>query len=393
MPRKPVSANFKIVLVFLAILIVVAVLLYTQTIVRKLQEREFENASFYTEAIEYIVNDESPNGDYTFPMKIVNNIDFPILMTDSNHVPQSGKNLPVDSTLSPDALMAAHLSIRDRMREVNPPIVVTYQDSVVLNFVYYDESDLVKDLRRLPYIEILLAGMFILVGYIGFSYIKRSEQANIWVGLSKETAHQLGTPLMSLMGWLELLRAQKDDPEGIIHTLDDMENDVNRLSRIALRFSKIGSRPELVDQDLMVTLRKAAEYLRKRSPQLGRKVDIIVPAHGELRVRYNAELLEWVFENLMKNALDAIEEADGRIEFIVEEHGRYAVIDVRDNGKGIDTRRKKDIFRPGYSTKKRGWGLGLSLSKRIVEDYHKGKLFVHDSSPGRGTTFRIKLPK
>lgn len=393
MQRRPVSANFKIALVALAILIVIAVLFYTQSIVEKLQERELASLELHISALEYIVNDESPNGDYTFETSVIDVIDFPILMTDPEMIPTSSKNINVDSSkLSSEELLAFHIEERDRMAEINPPIVVAYKDSVIFGYVFYDESDLVKDLRALPYIEILVAGMFILIGYIGFSYIKRSEQANIWVGMSKETAHQLGTPLSSMMGWLELLREQSDDPETLRQTIAEMEKDVSRLNRIALRFSKIGSKPQLSEQNLMDTIRKSADYYRRRTPQLGKKVSIIVPDIASVTARYNAELLEWVFENLMKNALDAMEQSDGHIEYFVSRRGKKIIIDVKDNGKGIDLRLKKDIFRPGYSTKKRGWGLGLSLARRIVQDYHRGKLFVHETAPGKGTTFRIILP-
>lgn len=393
MKGRPLPANFKIVLVVMALGIVLSVLFYTQTIVEKLQEREHLSANRYTKAIEWIAQDASQSGDYTFAFDMVEDIDFPILMTDADTLPISAQNLDIDSAaLSPAQLKAVHLKLRDEFAQVNPPIVVTYNDTMVLHYLYYDESDLVKQLRALPYVEILVASMFILIGYIGFSYIKRSEQANIWVGMSKETAHQLGTPLSSLLGWLQLLREQKGNPEEMEQTVDEMEKDVNRLNRIALRFSKIGSKPQLDQQNLMDTIRKSADYYRRRTPQLGKKVEIVVPGIAQVAARYNAELMEWVFENLIKNALDAMEQNEGRIEFSVLSGHRNITIDVHDTGKGMDQRMKKDIFRPGFSTKKRGWGLGLSLARRIVQDYHNGKLFVHDTAPGKGTTFRIQLP-
>ncbi len=393
MKGRPLPTNFKIVLVLMAIAIVISVLFYTQTIVEKLQEREHLSADRYTKAIEYIVNDASQSGDYTIAFSIIENIDFPILMTDADTVPVSIQNIEVDSSkLTPGQIRTLLDEKREEFAQVNPPIVVTYNDTMVLNYVYYDESEMVKELRALPYVEILVASMFILIGYIGFSYIKRSEQANIWVGMSKETAHQLGTPLSSLLGWLQLLREQKGNPEEMDQTVDEMEKDVNRLNRIALRFSKIGSKPQLDQQNLMDTIRKSADYYRRRTPQLGKKVEIVVPDLDQVTAHYNSELLEWVFENLMKNALDAMEQNEGRIEFSIVPGHRNITIDIHDTGKGMDQRMKKDIFRPGFSTKKRGWGLGLSLARRIVQDYHHGKLFVHDTSPGKGTTFRIQLP-
>lgn len=393
MTRSPVSANLKIVLVVLALGIVVALLLHTQTIVRKLQEREHRYADLYVKALEYIGSESASNADLTLiTEEIINKIDFPIIIAAPDRRPSGSKNIAIDSTLSPDEVIRFLEKERDAMAAHNPPLALLYQDTIVTQYVYYDESDTVKQLRALPYIEIAVATLFIFIGYISFSYIKRSEQANIWVGMSKETAHQLGTPLSSIMGWIALLREQQAMPPPALALVDEMENDVQRLERIALRFSKIGSQPELHEQDIGDTVRKSVEYYKKRIPRLGKTVEFTVRQTDPVLVRCNAELIEWVFENLIKNALDAIESSSGRITFTVGRSGRTAVIDVADTGKGIEKRRRKDIFRPGYSTKKRGWGLGLSLARRIVENYHKGRLFVLASDPGRGTTFRIKLP-
>ena len=389
-----VPGNIKIALVLMAFTIVLGLLVYTQSIVQKLQEKEHRYADLYVKSLEYIGSEKaSDNPDLTLIIdEIINKIDFPIIIADPQHVPSASKNLGVDSTLTGEALTAYLIPERDRMGAKNPPLALMYQDTIVTQYVYYDESDIVRELRALPYIEIAVATLFILVGYIGFSYIKRTEQANIWVGMSKETAHQLGTPLSSLMGWIELLRSHPDTPANLRELIDDMESDVSRLNRISIRFSKIGSRPDLTEQPLLETLTKSIEYYRKRIPQKGKKVDIILLPVPDVRVRYNAELFEWVLENLMKNALDAMDGPAGTIEFAVSVSSRHVVIDVRDTGKGFDMRLKKEIFRPGYSTKKRGWGLGLSLSKRIIENYHRGKLYVVHSAQGRGTTFRIKLP-
>ncbi len=391
MARKPVSANFKIILVLLALALVVGVLLYTQSIVKKLQAREDRSASMYMRAIQYLGSEQSSTGDITFVTDYIRSIDFPILYTDAKQVPIGSLNM-VDPNMPPAKQTEFLIHERDRLKDLHPPLIIKYQDSIIIHYFYYDESRLVKELRILPYIEILLGGLFMLVGYIGFSYIKQSEQANIWVGLSRETAHQLGTPLSSMLGWLELLRSQNIEDPIAVEAINEMENDVHRLNRIAMRFSKIGSRPELTDQCLTDTIQKSVEYFRKRTPQQGMKVDILVHAHAPVQYKYNAELFEWVLENLMKNALDAMEGKKGSIEFFVSKSAKYVTIDVKDSGKGLDMRMRKDIFRPGFSTKKRGWGLGLSLSKRIVENYHSGKLFVLESATGKGTTIRIKLP-
>jgi signal transduction histidine kinase len=259
----------------------------------------------------------------------------------------------------------------------------------VLNYVHYGESLLIRQLRWLPYVEIGLAAVFILIAYIGFSYIKRSEQSNIWVGMAKETAHQLGTPLSSLMGWMDIARSGA--PE-LGETLVEMENDIERLNKVTERFSKIGSTPDLKPENLDEIVAGVIRYMSKRLPKTGRKVDLVIETAGTFKARVNRELFEWVVENLTKNALDAIEGPGGKVSFsFSKEHGRV-LLDVKDTGKGIDSKYHKEVFRPGYTTKKRGWGLGLSLSKRIIEDYHRGKLSVKESNPGTGTTFRIRLP-
>jgi hypothetical protein len=236
--------------------------------------------------------------------------------------------------------------------------------------------------------------LWILIGYISFSYIKRSEQSSIWVGMARETAHQLGTPISSMMGWVELLKHQtgSSDPK-IIETLHDMDNDLQRLQKIASRFSRIGSKPDLKDENLVEVIEKVLQYFQRRIPQTGKKVQLSLEYKSPIIVQINSELFEWVIENLIKNGLDAIENGSGKITISLTERQKSVNIDVTDTGKGIDMTYRKEVFRPGFSTKKRGWGLGLSLSQRIIETYHSGKLTLKDSKPGTGTTFRIKLRK
>jgi len=257
--------------------------------------------------------------------------------------------------------------------------------------VHYGESILITRLRWLPYIEIVIAALFIFVGYIGFSYIKRSEQSNIWVGMARETAHQLGTPLSSMMGWVEILKLRPQPESKLTDTIAEMENDLLRLNKIADRFSKIGSKPDLREEDLSDVIKGVLVYFQKRIPQMGKRVELVAEPGEEVRAKINRELFEWVLENLVKNGLDAMEDGKGRISFQISRQNGAPVIDVTDTGKGIDAAYRKDIFRPGFSTKKRGWGLGLSLSKRIIETYHRGKLTVKESKLGVGTTFRIRL--
>ena len=289
------------------------------------------------------------------------------------------------------------------MDEINKPIKVSFQDSVPLSYVHYGQSKLVTRLKILPIVEFFVAGVFIFLGYFGFNYIKRTEQSNIWVGLSKETAHQLGTPLSSLMGWNELMKVNAGNPAKVEELANEMSNDLDRLGKIANRFSKIGSKPDLKMENIYDVIDKVIKYFEIRIPRITvgtfegqsskRKIDLKILGSNASSALINRELFEWVIENLTKNALDAIESSTGSITFVLSERGGHIYIDVIDTGKGIDLRFKKDIFRPGFSTKVRGWGLGLSLSKRIIETYHKGKLTIKDSAPGKGTTFRIRLNK
>jgi len=210
--------------------------------------------------------------------------------------------------------------------------------------------------------------------------------------MSKETAHQLGTPISSLMGWNEILKMNYNNPDKVLDTAEEIDNDLSRLNKITRRFSKIGSKPELIENSPYEVIEKVINYFQRRLPQLGKNVSIEIKGDKGAKTKINAELFEWVIENLIKNSLDAIENIDGFIKFSVLQNKNKIEIEITDNGKGIESGRKKDVFRPGFSTKKRGWGLGLSLSKRIIEDYHKGKIFVKNSVIDEGTTFKIILP-
>jgi signal transduction histidine kinase len=211
--------------------------------------------------------------------------------------------------------------------------------------------------------------------------------------MAKETAHQFGTPISSLMGWLEMLKMNYNDPNKVLDIAEEISNDVEKLNKITIRFSKIGSKPDLKPQNLYNEVIKVTDYFNRRLPQTGKTVELKITGDKNLCALINSDLFEWVIENLLKNALDAIEDKAGLITISISEGKKFAEVEVSDNGKGIDIKRRKDVFRPGYSTKKRGWGLGLSLSKRIIEGYHGGKIFVKSSIPGEGTTFKIQLKK
>lgn len=401
----PRSANIKLILLVIAVVIVVATLLYTRYLVEQLLRREHDVADLYAKSLQFIANSRSDQADYSFIFdEVIRSIDFPMILSDSDDQPMepfytNARNVELDSTMSrarQREYLEQIIAELDRQNgPINVVIGINRQDSLIQH-LHYGESRLVTKLRWLPYAEIAVAGMFIILGYIGFSYIKRSEQSNIWVGMSKETAHQLGTPLSSLMGWVELLKGLAAGDPKMMGTIIEMENDLSRLQIVTERFSKIGAKPSLKEENVNEVITSVIRYYQRRLPSKygdGKTFDISITSTQQPTVRINRELFGWVIENLIKNGIDAMENRPGKISFSIEEKTDAVYIDVKDTGKGIDLKSKQDIFRPGYSTKQRGWGLGLSLSKRIIETYHQGKIFVKESKVGKGTTFRIKLTK
>jgi signal transduction histidine kinase len=403
MSGGPASVNIKISLLIIAFAIGGGTLFYTNDLVNKLQQKEKQYVQFFANGLEYVANSSEPEGDITFLFEnIIRPIDFPMILTNANdEVNLQGaateiRNIRYDSTLSEVELQKYFASKIIEMDAVQNPILVKYvqgQDTIILTKIHYGDSELINQLKFYPYIQILIVAIFIIIGYVGFSQIKKSEQSNIWVGMAKETAHQFGTPISSLMGWLEILRMHYNDPDKVLDTAEEIENDVEKLNKITHRFSKIGSKPELKSENIYDTVYKVVEYFKRRLPQTGKSVSISIEGDNGLNGNINAPLFEWVIENLIKNALDAIDQETGIISILIKENKNKVEIDICDNGKGIDLKRRKDVFRPGYSTKRRGWGLGLSLSKRIIEEYHSGKIFVKASVIGEGTTFKIILSR
>ena len=399
MSGGPASLNIKITLLIIAIFIAVATLYYTQNLIQKLQEKERQIVELYAKGIEYVANTSSMDVDITFLFdNIIKPIDFPLILTDpDNKVNLESRtdirNIIYDTTLSRKELEVLFGNMIIEMDNQHNPISVTYEDTLVLTKIHYGDSDLITQLKFYPYLQIIIATLFVILGYIGFSNIKRNEQSNIWVGMAKETAHQFGTPISSLMGWLEMLKIHYKDPDKVLDITEEITNDVEKLNKITYRFSKIGSTPELKKKIVFDEIKKVTEYFYRRLPQTGKSVELNIEGDRDASAELNSELFEWVIENLVKNALDAIGPKDGKINIVVSQSFNTVEIDVSDNGKGIEMKRRKDVFRPGYSTKRRGWGLGLSLSKRIIEGYHRGKIFVKNSIPGEGATFKIILRK
>ncbi|RCK71611.1 MAG: Sensor histidine kinase [Ignavibacteriae bacterium] len=393
----PKSTRIKLALVLGAILLVLATIIYTQIIVKKLLQKEKEIADLYAKSLEYLVTSPEIQSDYTFVFnEVLKAIDFPIILSDAEKNPLypynlNIKNIKLDTTLSEQKQKEFLIKLIQQFDEEREPIKIAINDTIILQYLHYGESEIVKELRWLPFIEITLAGLFILLGYIGFSYIKRTEQSNIWIGMAKETAHQLGTPLSNVMGWIEILKMNVEDNPKVLETIGEMENDLRRLEKVTERFSKIGSKPSLKEESLNEIINNVIEYFKKRLPQYRKNIELIVEAEQNVNAKVNRGLFEWVLENLIKNAIDAMEHSEGKITIILNQTNKYVIIDIKDTGKGIEPNIKRDIFRPGFSTKERGWGLGLSLSKRIVETYHKGKLSLVETKIGKGSTFRIRL--
>ena len=385
---------------FLAIAIaLVALFLYiSNRIVRDLASQEHERMEIWADATKSIITmadddtGENSPGNLDFLLRIIEgNRTIPVLLTDDRGTILMHRNFelpePVDS-LNP-------LFISDRNAEyLEKKLARLRNTSNVIHIViapgdsqhlYYEDSRLLRLLNYYPYIQILTMLIFVTVVYYALISTKKAEQNKVWVGLSKETAHQLGTPISSLMAWMELLESLGVDQE----TVTEMNKDVQRLSTIASRFGKIGSKPQMECGDVNLLVEKAAAYMSSR---ISKRIKVTVVTAGEpLTVNLSDSLFEWVMENLIKNAVDAMD-ADGSITITLHRERDCACIEVTDTGKGLPRKRFKTIFNPGYTTKKRGWGLGLTLAKRIIEQYHSGKIYVASSEIGVGTTFRIELP-
>lgn len=374
--------RWKILLFLGAILIGLASLLYTNWLTDKLSQEERKKVELWAEAIKRLASgDLDSETDVSLIEMISNqNTSIPLIVTASNDSILIHANIAVPPQRENEILRK---ELR-KMKLQNPPIEI-FIDDHTRQFLYYRESYLLRNLRLFPVIQLMVIFLFIGVAYLAFSASRSAEQNQVWVGMSKETAHQLGTPISSLMAWIELLRLKEVDGA----TVDELEKDVRRLEKITERFSKIGSRPELLHTDLSRVLATTLEYLRRRTSEKV-KFELHADPATLWELPLNEALFSWVIENLCKNAIDAMN-GEGTITLSLKEKENHVLLDITDTGKGLHKSQFKAIFRPGYSTKKRGWGLGLSLAKRIVENYHKGKIFIRDSEISKGTTFRIIL--
>lgn len=393
------SGTLKGVFFILIILSVIAILLYAQKLVNDLREESRDIVESYAMMVRRIgTSDDMDSNTLSWVFSnITGRIDFPIIMTDSTKNPTGWRGLDYETDDRSPETIAEIKKLMHQMGRQREPVVVKIWDpdnekERIMHYLFYGESKNITQLSLLPYISLSIMGLLALIALFGFSSIKTSEQRFIWVGMAKETAHQLGTPVSSLLGWVEVLRSSDPDEIDLQTISQDMRTDVGRLEKVAARFSQIGSMADLKVQDLRPIFKDIVKYFHRRLPQSGKEVKIIVNFDDIPPIAVNRDLFEWTLENLIKNSVDAVKQKKGVIEIttgMIDD--KRIFIDIRDNGIGITAKRKHDIFKPGYSTKKRGWGLGLNLAKRIVEEYHNGKLYVKESRPGEGTTMRIEL--
>jgi len=376
---------WKLLLLFFAVNIAILSWLYTNQLANKLAKEESKKAATWTAAMQRLAQAESDE-DVGFLLDIIrSNETIPIILADDSDNVLNFSNIDTNAVKEKEALLKRTLA---KMKTENVPIEVEYMEGHK-NYVYFKNSVLLSQLKWYPFLSLGLVALFIGISYFAFSSSRRYEQNQVWVGLAKETAHQLGTPISSLIAWVDLFKAIDSKPD--TEMLNEMRKDITRLELVTERFSKIGSDPVLVMEDIPELVSESVAYLKARASQ---KVvfEIKFEALHSCYAKVNRHLFDWVIENLTKNAIDAMD-GRGEITFSLTENKKYVVLDVRDSGKGISSSDWQQVFKPGYTTKKRGWGLGLSLAKRIVEEYHKGHIFVKDSNPEKGTTFRIILKK
>lgn len=374
--------NWRTGLAAIAIAIVSGTIVYSQYLARKIAGEERVKVEQWVEASMSLLNPDIT--DIRLPFKIISdNHDIPIIETNEKDSITNYVNLDSAKVANKEGYLRQQL---EKLRGINPPIeYVDPIDSTKVNRYYYGHTSLLNEVRYYPLIQLLIVGLFIIVTVLALRGSYRSTQNQVWAGMAKETAHQLGTPVSSLEGWVEVMR----EDERYRDIIPELSKDVNRLRLVSDRFGKIGSSPQLEETDIIQAVFQMVDYIRKRAPG---KVLMTVHTHGveSIKAKVSPPLFDWVIENLLKNALDAME-GKGSIDVDIRRNKGEVQIDVADTGKGISAKNINRVFKPGFTTKKRGWGLGLSLSRRIIEQYHKGEIFVKHSEPGKGTTFRVVI--
>lgn len=416
------SNRINIVLIGMLVLLGIGSFAYNQYLIGQMLKQERNSVELWAKAIEYTSNPMQEEISRKLlvaanELKANSSVsDSLISMIEDAESDRTSRNFVVQEILlnenrpqvptiivdqSGEIILSNHVGdelnseLINKFASMHPPIEIRLgnEEYYQMQYVYYGESPTVQQLRYFPYIQLSLLALLLGIGYVSYRTITKSEQSNLWVGMTKEAAHQLGTPLSSLYGWVELLKEEKRDDEFTQRICGELENDITRLRGVAERFNKIGSEPALELQQVEPILDQVIDYMERRLPQLGKDVEVRKSIESQAQVRVNPELFQWSFENLIKNAMDAINTSGKKAYVSIRVHRieNELVIDVEDSGVGIEKKYHKEIFKPGYSTKKRGWGLGLSLTKRIIEEYHDGRVFVLRSEPGEGTVVRITM--
>lgn len=421
------SNRIKVILIFLLLFLGIGSIVYNQYLVSKILEQERASVELWTKGIEFnsqlvheeastkllnairilegieavpdtvirlIQDAEATKGSNEFVAEeiiVKDRFKIPTVLVDSNDMIIADRNIDSVRLATPEG----RREVVRELKSLNPSFEFVIGDKTrqITQFVYYGESPTVQMLRYFPYIQITLLALLLGIGYTTYRSITRSEQSNLWVGMAKEAAHQLGTPISSLYGWLQLLKDEYRYEETAVNIANEIEKDIQRLRGVAERFGKIGSEPELMEVDIAPILDQVMAYMERRLPRLGKAIEVKKDLQANAKVKANPELLQWAIENLVKNAMDSLREAKDEMYISISSKVQEGevIIDIEDSGSGIDIKNVKNIFRPGFSTKKRGWGLGLSLTKRIIEEYHEGSIFVLRSELDEGTTMRVTL--
>ena len=393
------KSRLKVYLALLGLFIIAVSSFYTYYVVQKLKIEERKKIEQYRVAQELYINTPSwealPLNIQLFITDIQkDNSTIPVILTDDRFNVIDARNFfDLDTIANERDSLLAQKKLNGLIAKGATPIVIHQSDNMIFNRIYYDDSKLLTLLKFYPLLQFILIALFVGFGYLSFSSTRRSEQNRVWVGMAKETAHQLGTPIAAISGWIQHLRSSETLTPENHDVVDELDNDVARLTLIADRFSKIGSDPELVVENIYDSVERVRIYMQRRA---SRRIVFNFPSletkNPAFNVRVNAQLFDWVLENLIRNALDAMETGEGTIGAHIYSESNFVCIDLSDTGKGIPRDKWQLVFKPGYTTKKRGWGLGLSLAKRIIESYHNGKIFVSKSVINKGTIFTIKLP-
>ena len=411
-PRTFRPPSYKIFLFLAVVLLMMALVVHNHLAIRRLndQARNLSTVLARFVAISTFQAAEDPYLRSIFS-EVLRNINFPLVLTDTKGLPRAWRRIGIPAESIPDSVVTRADStgvvppelkriqeIAARLDESNAPIPVERLGHPgVLGYVHYGEPGLARQLRWLPFLELGGIVLLLVLGFAGFHGLLTGEQRSLWAALAKETAHQLGTPLSSLLGWSSMLRAadgRAPSPERVEEIADEIDRDLARLQRVATRFAQVGSMPVLKPGDLAETVSGVVGYIRSRLPHLGATVVIDESYEPLPRVAFHPDLMEWVVENLLKNAVDASDKADSRIEVRLawRRSERRVALSVRDNGRGMSANDRRHAFDAGYTTKRRGWGLGLALARRIVREYHRGSISIVESAPGRGTTVVVTLP-